>query len=66
MRALPAEHRNLILKYHEQDDRRNKDRRLELAARMALPMNALRIRVYRIRAKLEKCIENCLERAQAQ
>ena len=52
---LPHQDRQLILRYY-QDDRQAKIRhRHRLAAEMGIELNALRIRAYRIRARLESC-----------
>ena len=57
---LPAESRQCILQYY-QDERRDKiNNRQALAARLGIPLNALRCRVQRIRDRLERCVTNCL------
>jgi len=60
--ASPFE-RALIIKYHEGlqpgDDMRN---RKALAERLGMSMKKLRKEAIKIRAKLEKCIADCLER----
>jgi len=50
--------RLLVLRYHQADDH-IRSRQL-LAKELGLPMNALRIRVHRIRKKLEECVRECL------
>jgi DNA-directed RNA polymerase specialized sigma24 family protein len=58
--GLPAESRQLILQYY-QDERRDKIKnRQALAARLGIPLNALRCRVQRIRDRLERCVTDCL------
>jgi DNA-directed RNA polymerase specialized sigma24 family protein len=59
---LPSDHVNLISQYHEAEGS-NKTRRKRLAESLGIPMNALRIRAYRIRSGLEACIEECLKSA---
>ena len=54
---LGTDHRNLILEYHEGERRERIDNRREIAERLGIPLNALRIRVHRIRSKLERCVE---------
>ncbi|MGH9900437.1 MAG: RNA polymerase sigma factor [Pyrinomonadaceae bacterium] len=59
---LPAESRQLILQYY-QDERRDKiNNRQAMADRLGIPLNALRCRVQRLRDRLERCITNCLGR----
>ena len=63
LRELLAFDRALIIKYHEGtasgDDMRN---RRALAERLNMPLKKLRKEAMRIRQKLERCIEDCLER----
>ena len=57
---LPAENRQLVLQYY-QDERRDKiNNRQALAERLGIPLNALRCRVQRIRDRLERCVASCL------
>jgi DNA-directed RNA polymerase specialized sigma24 family protein len=60
---LEPETRNLILAYYEEEAGRKVRNRQQLAEAMGIPMNALRIRAHRIRAKLEKCLKECLNRS---
>jgi RNA polymerase sigma factor (sigma-70 family) len=55
---LPLESRELILQYHEGEKRVRIENRRAIAARLGIPLNALRIRVHRIRARLEDCVRN--------
>lgn len=58
---LSAEQAALILDYHREDRGAQKiEARKQLAGRLGLPMNALRIRAHRIRRGLEGCIGECL------
>ncbi|MBO0800713.1 MAG: hypothetical protein J2P31_17990, partial [Blastocatellia bacterium] len=59
LQKLPPESFNLITRYHQGEDAPDKVRRKELAQRLGIPLNALRIRAYRIRCELEACVENC-------
>jgi DNA-directed RNA polymerase specialized sigma24 family protein len=59
---LPAQARDLILRFYYFEGRAKIQNRQKLATELRVPMNALRIRVHRIRAKLEDCVESCLER----
>jgi RNA polymerase sigma factor (sigma-70 family) len=53
---LPPESRELILTYHEGERRERIENRKAIAEGLEIPLNALRIRVHRIRAKLERCV----------
>jgi DNA-directed RNA polymerase specialized sigma24 family protein len=61
LRKLPPESLHLITKYHQGEEAPDKVRRKELAQVLGIPLNALRIRAYRIRIELEECVENCLK-----
>lgn len=61
LRELPPQDFRLIMDYYQQDKPRIALRR-DLAARLGIPLNALRIRTHRIRAQLERCVEQCMER----
>jgi DNA-directed RNA polymerase specialized sigma24 family protein len=54
LQSLDEEQRCLVLRYHQEDDHIRTRR--ELSAELGLPLNALRIRVHRLRRKLEECI----------
>lgn len=57
LERLAPEHRELILDYHEGERRERIENRREMAERLGIPLNALRIRVHRIRGKLERCVK---------
>ncbi len=59
---LPPETRQLVISYYEDEKGTKIGNRRRLAEAMGVPMNALRIRVHRIRAKLENCVTECLSR----
>lgn len=54
--ALDGEQRELVLEYHRGEGRERIENRRAIAERLGIPLNALRIRVHRIRAKLEKAV----------
>jgi len=62
LQKLPAENRELILGYYEDEKRDKIDKRKNLAERFGLELNALRIRTCRIRTKLEMCVADCVGR----
>jgi DNA-directed RNA polymerase specialized sigma24 family protein len=59
--SLPPETRDLVLLYYEFDGREQIDRRREIASRLGIAPNALRIRLHRVRARLEDCVRACLQ-----
>lgn len=61
--SLPDDQRELILTYYEGAGKSKIVNRKNLAVQLGIPINSLRIRVHRIRAKLEKCISDCIKRA---
>ena len=60
---LSDENRELVLGYYQADGREKIEQRRMLAEKLGIAPNALRIRAYRIRAELQKCVERCVERA---
>lgn len=61
--SLSSEHRELILDYQHGEGGERIRRRRAIAERMSIPMNALRIRVHRIRVRLEDCVRSVAEEA---
>ena len=62
MQNLPAENREMIVEYYQEEKRAKIDKRKVLAEQFGVPLNALRIRAHRIRAKLEDCVHECVEK----
>lgn len=58
--ALPPETRQLVLRYYVDERRAKIDGRRALAESLGIGQNALRIRMHRIRARLESCVRACL------
>ena len=56
--SLAPDQKSLLLRYHE-DKQRIRSRK-GLCDELGIPMNALRIRVHRLRKKVEACIEEKL------
>jgi DNA-directed RNA polymerase specialized sigma24 family protein len=57
---LESENRTLIMDYYQEERRAKIELRQQLADKLRIPLNALRIRVHRIRKRLEECINKCL------
>jgi len=60
--SLPAESRDLIVNYYNDDDRNRIERRKSMAESLGLQREALANRAQRIRGKLEQCVNRCLHR----
>lgn len=62
MERLPPETREMILRYYHEQKQAKIDTRKALRQRLNVKANALRVRVYRVREKLERCVRDCVER----
>lgn len=60
LEQLPDGQGALVLDYHEGEKRRRIDNRRRLADELGIEMNALRIRIHRLRQKLERCVKERL------
>ena len=61
LRKLSSEDRGLILSYYQKSKQEKIDYRKALAEELGIDANALRVRVYRIRAGLKTCIRACVK-----
>jgi len=61
LRQLSPENLRLILEYYQQDKHVRIKARRNLAERLDIPLNALRIRAHRIRLQLEGCVQACMK-----
>jgi len=61
MQHLTEGSRDLVLQYYQEEKGAKIDHRRRLAERLGIALNALRIRVHRVRAALQKCVRDCLE-----
>ena len=59
---LSSEKRELILAYYAKEKQAKIDHRSDLAQQLGISVETLRVKVCRIRAVLEKCIQNCIKR----
>lgn len=62
MEHLTEKNREMLLEYYQEDRRAKIERRKLLADRYGLDMNALRIRLHRIRSAVAECTAACLQR----
>ena len=63
VKRLRTENRELLLQYYYAEGRALIEQRKILADKLGIAPNALRIRAFRIRAALQKCVEKCLDRS---
>lgn len=64
IQRLSPEDRELLLQYYyPQEGCSLTEQRKRLAERLRIAPNALRIRAFRIRARLQKCVKKCVERS---
>jgi DNA-directed RNA polymerase specialized sigma24 family protein len=61
MQRLASTNRELILQYYEEEKQAKIDHRKELALRIGIGPNALRIQIHRIRSGLQKCVMDCIK-----
>lgn len=61
MKSLTHSNRSLILQYYSERKQAKIDSRKSIRQLLNLNPSALRVRVFRIRATLEKCVLKCLE-----
>jgi DNA-directed RNA polymerase specialized sigma24 family protein len=60
---LDAERREMVIGYYYGEQRAKIENRRRLATKFGLTMNALSIRTFRIRERLEACVKRCLKNA---
>ena len=58
---LTGPNRELILQYYTDESRARINNRKQLASRLGIGLNALRIRAHRVRDSLENCMELCMK-----
>jgi RNA polymerase sigma factor (sigma-70 family) len=54
--------RKLIVAYYAKEKQAKIDHRSQLAQQLGIPIETLRVKIYRIRLSLQECIEGCLKR----
>lgn len=60
--GLPAAKLNIVTQYHQGQGGARIAARQRLAEELGIPLNALRIRAFRIREELEVCVSACVKR----
>lgn len=61
LKQLPPNQRELLIAYYKEGEKGKVAKRKELTRKLGVQYNALRVRVYRLRNHLEKCVRTCLE-----
>lgn len=61
LQELGSDKRDLIRNYYAKQKQAKIDYRSELAQKLGISLPALRVKVFRIRESLEKCIDRCLK-----
>ena len=62
LQKLSKEKRELIVAYYARDKQAKIDHRTEMAQRLGISVETLRVKAFRIRATLEQCLERCIDR----
>jgi len=66
LEKLNPETRMLIIEYYQLKKQAKIDHRKVLAEKLGIPVNALRIRVHRLRGQLEECVIRCAAKSAMQ
>ncbi|HET9532865.1 MAG TPA: hypothetical protein VFQ92_21095, partial [Blastocatellia bacterium] len=59
LQRLSPDNRELILQYYDKEKGAKIESRKQLAERLGISVNTLRMRALRIREYLQRCVENC-------
>lgn len=62
LQRLTGDERELVLNYYQEVKQTKINFRKELAAKLSIDIETLRVRVHRIRVKVQQCMEECLRR----
>ena len=62
---LTRDNRELVLQYYQEEKQAKINHRKLLAGQLGIALNALRIRAFRIRMALLRCVQDCLEQRAA-
>jgi DNA-directed RNA polymerase specialized sigma24 family protein len=60
LQQLSPENRALVVDYYQKEKQAKIDHRKQIAARLGIELNALRVKMHRMRVGLEECIERCI------
>lgn len=59
---LSDDDRSIVVQYYASEERTNIGKRQQLAEQLRLTANTLRVRAHRIRQRLQKCVQDCVEK----
>jgi DNA-directed RNA polymerase specialized sigma24 family protein len=62
MKDFAPENRRLVLEYYSKDKSAKIAQRKKMAERLGISETTLRVRMHRIRASLQICLETCLQK----
>lgn len=65
MQRLPPDSRDLVLRYYREEKQAKISNRKLLAEQLGIALNTLRIRAFRIRVTLQKCMQDCMAQSGA-
>jgi len=65
IQQLSPNNRELVLNYYRDEKQAKIDHRKKIAESLGIELNAMRIRLYRVRKTLRQCIDECLQRVLA-
>lgn len=60
LQNMTPKDRDLLLEYYREEEGAKIEQHKEMARRLGITINALRIMIYRLRTSLKKCMHNCL------
>jgi len=60
-KVINAEEARMVVRYHEGEGQERIENRKKMAAELGITLNALRIRICHLQARLRPCIEECLK-----
>lgn len=62
LQQQPDSIRSLVMRYYEASGQEKIRQRAAIASEMGVPPNALRIRIHRIKADIQRCMDQCMKR----
>lgn len=63
LEKLSADERNLVIGYYQNERGGKIDDRKEIARKLEISMDNLRIKIFRLRSELKKCVLSCVKRS---
>ena len=61
LQSMAPKDRDLLLEYYREERGAKIEQHREMARKLGITVNALRIMIYRLRASFKKCMQRCLE-----